>query len=63
MVSLKKHYTKKSLSRGHHLPLSSTPYQLSVTFSHTFLNRSAHYFFPYAPVSSYRTVVNLLNST
>jgi hypothetical protein len=46
MVSLKKHYTKKSLSRGHHLPLSSTPYQLSVTFSHTFLNRFAKYFFP-----------------
>ncbi len=43
MVSLKKHYTKKSLSRGHHLPLSSTPYQLSVTFSHTFLNRLAKF--------------------
>jgi hypothetical protein len=53
MVSLKKHYTKKSLSRGHHLPLSSTPYQLSVTFSHTFLNRSAkilnQIFFPPPP--------------
>jgi hypothetical protein len=39
MVSLKKHYNKSKLERGNYLPLSSSPYQLSVTFSHIFLNR------------------------
>lgn len=39
MVSLKKHYNKNKVKQGNYLPLSSSPYQLSVTFSHTFLNR------------------------
>ena len=39
MVSLKKHYNKQKLKEGNYLPLSSAPYQLSVTFSHTFLCR------------------------
>ena len=39
MISMKKSYKKKSLQRGSYLPLSSAPYQLSVTFSHKFLNR------------------------
>ena len=43
MVSLKKHYNKNRLKEGNYLPLSSAPYQLSVTFSHIFLCR---YSFP-----------------
>ena len=39
MVSLKKHYNKSKLKEGNYLPLSSAPYQLSVTFSHIFLCR------------------------
>merc|ERR1719193_3032968 len=39
MVSLKRHYNKNKVKQGNYLPLSSSPYQLSVTFSHTFLNR------------------------
>merc|ERR1719483_20324 len=39
MVSLKKHYNKSKVKEGNYLPLSSAPYQLSVTFSHTFLCR------------------------
>jgi len=39
MVSLKKQYNKNKVKQGNYLPLSSSPYQLSVTFSHTFLNR------------------------
>ena len=39
MVSLKKHYNKTKLKEGNYLPLSSAPYQLSVTFSHIFLCR------------------------
>ena len=39
MVSLKKQYNKTKVKQGNYLPLSSSPYQLSVTFSHTFLNR------------------------
>jgi len=39
MVSLKKHYNKNKLKEGNYLPLSSAPYQLSVTFSHIFLCR------------------------
>jgi hypothetical protein len=39
MVSLKKHYNKARVKEGNYLPLSSAPYQLSVTFSHTFLCR------------------------
>lgn len=39
MVSLKKHYNKTKVKEGNYLPLSSAPYQLSVTFSHTFLSR------------------------
>jgi len=39
MVSLKKHYSKNNLKQGNYLPLSSSPYQLSVTFAHSFLNR------------------------
>ena len=40
MVSLKKHYNKTKLKEGNYCPLSSAPYQLSVTFSHIFLCRS-----------------------
>merc|ERR1712130_12736 len=39
MVSLKKHYNKVKVKEGNYLPLSSAPYQLSVTFAHTFLCR------------------------
>jgi hypothetical protein len=39
MVSLKKHYNKAKVKLGNYLPLSSSPYQLSVTFSHIFLSR------------------------
>ena len=39
MISLKKHYNKAKVKEGNYLPLSSTPYQLSVTFTHTFLCR------------------------
>ena len=39
MVSLKKQYNTTKVKQGNYLPLSSSPYQLSVTFSHTFLNR------------------------
>ena len=39
MVSLKKHYNKTKVKQGNYLPLSSSPYQMSVTFSHTFLCR------------------------
>ena len=39
MVSLKKAYNKVKVKEGNYLPLSSAPYQLSVTFAHTFLCR------------------------
>ena len=39
MVSLKEHYNKVKVKEGNYLPLSSVPYQLSVTFAHTFLCR------------------------
>merc|ERR1719273_121741 len=39
MVSLKKHYNKVKVKEGNYLPLSSAPYQLSVTFAHTFVCR------------------------
>jgi len=39
MVSLKKQYNKSKIKKENYLPLSSSPYQLSVTFSHSFLNR------------------------
>ena len=39
MVSLKEHYNKVKVKEGNYLPLSSAPYQFSVTFAHTFLCR------------------------
>ncbi|CAB4067998.1 GTF3C1 [Lepeophtheirus salmonis] len=42
MVSLKKQCNRSRVKTGNYLPLSSSPYQLSVTFSHVFLNRYQH---------------------
>eukprot|EP00095_Tigriopus_kingsejongensis_P011852 maker-scaffold493_size155937-snap-gene-0.21 protein:Tk11852 transcript:maker-scaffold493_size155937-snap-gene-0.21-mRNA-1 annotation:"general transcription factor 3c polypeptide 1" len=42
MVSLKKHFNKSRLKHGNFLPLNASPYQLSVSFAHKFLNRYQH---------------------
>lgn len=42
MVSIKKNYNKARIRRAEYLPLSSSPYQLSVTFAHIFLQRYRH---------------------
>ena len=39
LVSIKKQYNRKACKAGNYLPLSSSPYQLSVSFTHNFLNR------------------------
>ena len=39
LVSIKKQYNRKATQAGNYLPLSSSPYQLSVSFTHNFLNR------------------------
>ena len=39
LVSIKKQYNRKACRAGTYLPLSSSPYQLSVSFTHNFLNR------------------------
>ena len=36
---MKKHIRHNKLKHSNYLPLSSSPYQLSVTFSHKFLSR------------------------
>eukprot|EP00094_Tigriopus_californicus_P009796 TCALIF_09445-PA protein Name:"Similar to Gtf3c1 General transcription factor 3C polypeptide 1 (Rattus norvegicus)" AED:0.03 eAED:0.04 QI:37/0.71/0.62/1/0.85/0.87/8/0/1945 len=41
-VSLKKHFNKSRLKHGNFLPLNASPYQLSVSFAHKFLNRYQH---------------------
>ena len=39
MVSLKKQFNRKKINRRSYVPLSNSPYQLSVAFSHKFLSR------------------------
>ena len=39
MVSVKKTVQRSKVKTGNYLPLSSSPYQLSVSFTHKFLNR------------------------
>jgi hypothetical protein len=36
---MKKNFNKSRIKRASFLPLSSSPYQLSVTFAHKFLSR------------------------
>ena len=38
-MSLKKDYNKVRFRQSNYIPLSSSPYQLSVSFSHRFLSR------------------------
>jgi len=58
MVSLKKHYNKTKVKLGNYLPLSSSPYQLSVTFSHTLLCRYQYDIY----TQSWQLAGRLLNS-
>ncbi len=39
MVSIKKHFSKNKIKGRNYMPLSNSPYQLSVTFSHKLLSR------------------------
>ena len=41
-MSLKKHVNRTRLKRNLYAPLTSSPYQLSVTFAHKFLSRYQH---------------------
>ena len=56
LVSIKKQYNRKQCRTGNFLPLSSSPYQLSVSFTHNFLNRYNYDIFE----QSWEMVRNLL---